>query len=171
MASVGQNAEEALSLNIMPMLDIFSILILFLLMSFSTDPVSHDITSGLEVPISVTLRSLDEIPTVTMTKSELRFSDMKVAELDPATGDFTYADYQKSQGALMVLYEELKKMNEANKKRKQPSGESEEDDSTPDALTMEIDKSHKYIILRRIMLTAQQAGFFGFKLMVIKENE
>lgn len=170
MATASSGSEETLSLNIMPMLDIFSILILFLLMSFSTDPVSHDITQGIEVPTSVTLLSLDEIPTVTVTRDELRFSDKKVADIDPATGDFTQADRRGGQGALLGLFDELEKMSEASKKRKKLSDKTDDDqEKPPDALTMEIDKSHKYVILRRILKSAQQAEFIAFKLMVTKE--
>lgn len=173
MASVGSDSEEGLSLNIMPMLDVFSILILFLLMSFSTDPVSHDITSGLVVPESLTIRSLDEIPVITASKSELRVADQKVASIDPATSDFTQEDRRGGQGALLGLHQELTKIAEANKKRKRAKVEQEEDDPDlpPDSLTMEIDKEHHFVILRRIMKSAQQAEFVAFKLMVTKNSE
>lgn len=174
MASVDSGSQEALSLNIMPMLDVFSILILFLLMSFSTDPVSHSETLGLEIPTSITLKSLDEIPTITVTAKELRFSDRKVADIDPATGDFTQADRRGGQGALLSLYDELAKMSEANKKRKRLSLEADEakqETSSLDALTLEMHKTHRYVVLRRILKSAQQAEFIAFKLMVEKGGE
>lgn len=170
MASMDSGSQEALSLNIMPMLDVFSILILFLLMSFSTDPVSHSETLGLEIPTSITLRSLDEIPTITVTSKELRFSDRKIAVIDPATGDFTQADRRGGQGALLGLFEELEKMSEASKKRKRQRLSTTDDKTptTPDALTMEMHKTHRYVVLRRILKSAQQAEFIAFKLMVEK---
>ena len=61
MASVSSESGDNLELNLMPMLDIFSILITFLLMSYSTDPVSYDINAGTELPESITLTSLDEL--------------------------------------------------------------------------------------------------------------
>ncbi|MCY4444648.1 MAG: biopolymer transporter ExbD [Proteobacteria bacterium] len=173
MAAVDSGSNETLVLNIMPMLDIFSILILFLLMSFSTDPVNHSITQGLDIPESVTLRSLDEIPIITVTKTELRFNEKKVASVDPATGDFTQEDKRGGQGALLGLYDELEKMSEKNKeRRRQKLSEVEDPDSiSPDALTMEIDKKHDFVVLRRVMKSAQQAEFISFKLMVLKEPE
>lgn len=170
MASVGgDGAGETVELNIMPMLDIFSILILFLLMSFSTDPVSHDITAGLEMPDSITLRSLDEIPKITMTQNSLRFMDKKVADIDPKTGDFL--EQYKTQGAVKPLFDELEKLAEANKKRKKLSAKEEEGKPQADALTMEMDKRHKFVVMRRIMKSAQQAEFIAFKLMVAKQGE
>lgn len=171
MASVDSGAGETLSLNIMPMLDIFSILILFLLMSFSTDPVSHDITAGLEIPESITLRSLDEIPQITVTETELRFGENKIADIDPASGDFV--ESAKTQGAVKPLFDELEKLAEANKKRKSLSEGLEAGENKPqtDALTLEMDKGHDFVVMRRIMKSAQQASFIAFKLMVSKSSE
>ena len=169
MASVGDGGGETVELNIMPMLDIFSILILFLLMSFSTDPVNHDITAGLEMPDSITLRSLDEIPKVTMTKNELLFQDKIIAKIDLKTRDF-FSNYT-TQGAIKPLFDELEKMAAANKKRKKLSINNADEKPQTDALTLEMDKGHEYIVLRRIMLSAQQAEFISFKLMVAKESE
>ena len=57
MASVG-GEEETLDLNLTPMLDIFSILVTFLLMSYSTDPINHDVDENLELPDSVDRKSV-----------------------------------------------------------------------------------------------------------------
>jgi len=164
MASVGSDSGETLSLNIMPMLDVFSILILFLLMSFSSDPVSHDLTAGLELPESVSLRSLDEIPTITMTKTEIRVGDRVISAL--VNGEVP--ETNRSQGAILPLFKELEKLAASNKVRK----EQKNNDSGPqrDALTVEMDQELTFKLLKRVMLTAQQAEFVAFKLMVNKLN-
>ena len=77
MASAGGGSKDTLSLNLYPMLDIFSILITFLLMSFSSDPVSHDVDAGIELPESSTIVALDEVPTIVVTKTEVRVNDKK----------------------------------------------------------------------------------------------
>ena len=48
MVSAGGDAGEAISLNLNPMLDIFSILITFLLMTYSVNPENVDPTQGVE---------------------------------------------------------------------------------------------------------------------------
>jgi hypothetical protein len=164
MASVGNDAGETLSLNIMPMLDVFSILILFLLMSFSTDPVSHDITAGLELPESLSIRSLDEIPTITITKKDIRIGDLVVTALE--NGEVPESN--KSQGAIAPLFKELDKLAEANRVRK--VNPAPEDGPQKYALTVEMDQSLTFKLLKRVMLTAQQAEFVAFKLMVNKLN-
>ena len=62
MASVGGDSDNHLSLNLTPMLDIFSILVTFLLMSYSTDPVNHDVDENMELLPSVTLSTWTKFP-------------------------------------------------------------------------------------------------------------
>ena len=136
MASVASNNGDQIELNIMPMLDIFSILILFLLMSFSTDPVNHDVSKGLELAESDTVQSLDEIPVLILTKNELLVNDKKI--LDIAGDDVDAAEL--SQGAISKVYQELLKVAEVNKR-------FTKDKSKPGQLTMEIDKKYSFKII------------------------
>ena len=55
MASFGEAGDGGVELNLMPMVDIFSILITFLLMTFSADPVTFNPSEGVELPKSETL--------------------------------------------------------------------------------------------------------------------
>ena len=165
MASLSSESGETLSLNIMPMLDVFSILILFLLMSFSTDPVSHDITAGLELPESISIRSLDENPLITITKKDIRVGDLIVTGLE--NGDVIESN--RTQGAIAPLFKELEKLAEANRVRKDLPVDLE--GPQKDALTVEMDQSLSFKLLKRVMLTAQQAEFVAFKLMVNKAND
>ncbi|NRA43733.1 MAG: biopolymer transporter ExbD [Oligoflexales bacterium] len=158
MASVGNDGGEQITLNIMPMLDIFSILILFLLMSFSTDPVSHDLNESTELPESATLNSLDEVPAIVLGVNEILVNGKKIVTL--INKDVQERD--SSQGAIHDLFLELEKLAEANKRF------SKTDKKKPGTLTVEIDKKHKFKLLKRVMLSAQQADFVKFKLMVSK---
>jgi len=164
LASVGNSGGKntTISLNLNPMLDVFSILITFLLMSFSTDPVSHDVNPGVELPESITIVALDEVPTIVVTKTEIFVNEKKLSTI--TAGDVIESD--RSQGAVMPVYQELKKLAEANKRiaaSKDPNAKK------PGTLTMEMDKGHRFQVAKRIMLSAQQAEFVTFKLMGSKE--
>lgn len=163
MASVASTNEDGLSLNLLPMLDIFSILITFLLMSYSTDPVSYDISAGLELPESMTITALDELPSIIVTKNEIIVNDKKVATI--LGGDVPEKD--RSQGAVYPVFVELEKLAEANKR----VFRGREDKTKTSTLTMEMDQSHRFKLMKRIMLSAQQAEFVTFKLMVGREGE
>jgi biopolymer transport protein ExbD len=158
MAGVSSGGDDVLALNIMPLLDIFSILILFLLMSFSTDPVTHDVNPALELPDSKTMRSLDEIPAIVVTKTEILVNDKKITTI--LNGDIQERD--RSQGAIYPLFTALEKLAEANKRYLR----GKKTKNIP--VTMEMDKGHNFKLLKRIMLSAQQAEFVTFKLMVSK---
>ncbi len=165
MASVSSESGSELELNLMPMLDIFSILITFLLMSYSTDPVSYDVNSGVELPESMTLSALDELPAIKVTKTEIFVNDLKVANI--VGGDVP--DKDKSQGAVFPVFQELEKLAEANK-RAFRGRMSELDKAKTSTLTMEMDQEHRFKLMKRIMLAAQQAEFITFKLMVAKQS-
>lgn len=165
MASVSSDSGDSLSLNLMPMLDIFSILITFLLMSYSTDPVSYDTNSGLELPESSTLATLDEIPAIVVTKTAILVNDRQVAEIKG--GDVP--ENQRSQGAVFPVFKELQKLAEANK-RLLGRRVQEAEKAKLSTLTMEMDLNHRFKLMKRIMLAAQQAEFITFKMMVARQS-
>jgi biopolymer transport protein ExbD len=163
MSSFGGSSKEAISLNLNPMLDVFSILITFLLMSFSADPISHDINPGIELPESKTTVALDEIPSITVTKSKLLVNDKEISPI--IGGDVPEKD--RSQGAIYPLYLELVKMAETMART---AGRTTRDEKKKlGTVTLEMDKDHRFKLLKRVMLTGQQADFITFKLMVSKE--
>ena len=170
MASVGGDSGESLSLNIMPVLDIMSILVTFLLMSYSTDPNNHDVDANLELPDSVTLVSMDEVPAITVNRGEILVNNKKVATLE--NGKLPQSEIQ--QGAAFPVYKALLEIAETNKKALESftradigSGEKK---AKPGEITIEMDKKHDFELLRRIMLAGQQADFITFKLLVAKES-
>ena len=157
MASVASEDEDHVSLNVMPMLDIFSILILFLLMSFSSDPLTHDLNKGVEIPESKTLQSLDEIPAIMVTLDTIYVNEKKVTSI--VNGDVLQKD--REQGAIYPMLKEMIKLAEA-------SDRYSKDKKSVRSVTIEIDKNHTFKLLKRVMLTAQQTDFVKFKLMVSK---
>ncbi|MFW7379081.1 MAG: biopolymer transporter ExbD [Oligoflexus sp.] len=169
MASAG-GGDESLSLNLMPMLDIFSILVTFLLMSYSTDPVNHDIDQNLELPDSVTIVNMDEIPTIIVNRNEIFVNDNKIVTLQ--NGLVPEEDVQ--QGAIYSVFKELEKLAAQNKQVIERfgagRGEDGEKPPKPGVLTIEMDRKHDFLLLRRLMLSGQQAEFITFKLLVAKEH-
>ncbi len=166
MASAGGDSGESLSLNLTPMLDIFSILVTFLLMSYSTDPTNHDVDANLELPDSVTLVNMDEIPSIVVNRKEILINNKSVVVLD--NGKVPASDIQ--QGAVFPVYKALLEIAETNKKAAEVlrNPASDEKKAKPGEITIEMDKKHNFEILRRVMLAGQQAEFITFKLLVAK---
>lgn len=166
MASVDPDSGDSLSLNIMPMLDIFSILLTFLLMSYSTDPVNHDVDQNLELPNSETLISLDEVPTVIVNRNEILINDKKIVDL--VGGKVQKKDL--SQGAIFPVFKELEAVSKSIKAMENKVFTGEGKKKTIDKLSLEMDKDHDFRLIKRIMLSAQQAEFISFKLVVGKQD-
>lgn len=162
MAGFG-DSRDSIRLNITPMMDVFSILITFLLMSYSTDPVNHDLGEGLELPKSSTLTGLDEIPSLTVTQREILINGKTVA---PIVGGDVPENY-RSQGAIQPVFEELEKLKKANDRVLRAQGKVKK----LGTLTMEMDKGHDFLLAKRLMLSAQQAEFLTFKLLVKKTSQ
>lgn len=163
MAVAGGASNETLSLPITPMLDIFSILVTFLLMSYSSDPISHDPNPALELPDSLTTVSLDEVPAVIVSKNEILVNDKKVVTVIGGNVDQQHT----TQGAIYPLFQELTKLHDANQNYGDSVAKAGGKLST---LTLEMDKKHNFELLKMIMLSAQQAKFITFKLLVSKEK-
>jgi biopolymer transport protein ExbD len=168
MASAGGDSSDTMSLNVMPMLDIFSILVTFLLMSYSTDPTNHDIDQNLELPDSVTLVSMDEVPSIIVSRNEILVNTKKVITLQ--NGRIPQADIQ--QGTAYPVYQELVEIQKVNKAAAEQlrGNQDGEKKAKPGEITIEMDKKHDFELLRRLMLAGQQAEFITFKLLVAKEN-
>lgn len=162
MAQVASENGDTISLNVMPMLDIFSILILFLLMNFSSDPLTYELHEAIDLPESRTIISLDEVPAISVTRNEVFVNDHKIAEI--MRGDIIAR--QTEQGGVLPLYLELKKLAEANARLVKVK-----DSKELSGITLEMDKSHSFKLLRKVMLSAQQSDFIKFKLMVSKPIE
>ena len=162
MASVSSDGDNNVALNVMPMLDIFSILILFLLMNFSSDPLSYEIHESVELPESVTFISLDEVPAIAVTKKDLLVNDHKIATINQGK----LVDLPEKGDATISLSLELKKLSEATNRLKKADKRDE-----VSSLTVEMDKDHPFKILRHVMSIAQQSEFIKFNLMVSKPIE
>ncbi len=168
MSSAGGDSGESLSLNLTPMLDIFSILVTFLLMSYSTDPTNHDVDANLELPDSVTLVSMDEVPSIVVNRKEILVNNKPIVTLE--NGKVPAAE--SSQGAIPALYKALKEIADTNKQalielRGSDAGEKK---AKPGEITVEMDKKHKFDLVKAVLRSGQQAEFITYKLLVAKPS-
>jgi biopolymer transport protein ExbD len=163
----GANSKDKFSLNLYPMIDIFSILICFLLMNFSTQGESVETRKGLELPRSEVRMSLDTAATVSISQTDITVQSTVTIPI-MANGDV--AESELLQGGLKRAYtvlQQVRASNETLKNRNQALGLSE---AEIDTLTLEADKKTTFQLIKRVMLTAQQADFISWKLAVDKSS-
>jgi biopolymer transport protein ExbD len=155
------------SLNLYPMLDVFSILIIFLVMNFSTSGESVETKLNMELPKSEVKMSLDSAANVSVSKTEMVIQGGITI---PLGSDGDVDEKYRDQGAIRVAYEEFKKVkaqNETLKNRNKSLNLSEADINT---LVLEADKEVQFKVLKRVMLSAQQADFIAWKMAVSRQS-
>lgn len=166
MAGSIEGSGDQVSLNLYPMVDIFSLLIVFLLMNYSTNGESVETKASLELPKSAVKLSLDSSATVSITKSEIIVQGGITIPI--VNGDIP--EEQKTQGAIKAAYEEFKKIRDQNQALKNRDKALALNDADIETLVLEADKSTEFKLVKRVMLTAQQAEFISWKLAVDKED-
>lgn len=170
MAGVDVGGKDSFTLNLYPMLDVFSILIVFLLMNFSVSGESAEVSANLELPLSSVKVSLDSAATVAITKSEIVIQGGMTIPLTPNSADVVESFKKDGQGALRTAYDEFKKIrdhNQALANRQKHLSLSKQDIST---LVMQSDKVIPYRIIKRVLASAQQAEFISWKFAVQKKD-
>lgn len=160
-------AGEGFNINLYPILDVFSILIVFLLMNYSTQGQSIDSSANLELPKSEVQLSLDEAAAVSITKTEIVIQGQVEIPLD-ANGDVPARFID--QGAIRPAYEEFVKLANSMQTLKNRDQALELTDADVRSLTLESDKTTSFRVIKRIMRSAQQAEFTSWKLALDKIN-
>ena len=154
--------EELPPLNINSMMDIFTNILVYLIMTYSATPVQITINSDLEVPISIAQLSLIEAVPVTVTKRGILVNNEPVAPFDEGFKlDSTY-----KQGAFLITPLQEALSQEADKQKRlaelNPARRFE-------GLIMLIaDKNMPSQVLFEVMYSAGQAEFAQFKFAVVK---
>jgi biopolymer transport protein ExbD len=158
---------EGFTINLYPILDVFSILIVFLLMNYSTQGQSIESTENLELPKSEVQLSLDESAAVSITKSEIVIQGQTEIPLD-ANGDVPARFLD--QGAIRPAYDEFVKLANSMQTLKNRDQALALTDADVRSLTLESDKTISFRVIKRIMRSAQQAEFTSWKLALDKIN-
>ena len=167
MSGISAEGGDSFTINLYPMLDVFSILICFLLMNYSTAGESVDTKANLELPKSDVKMTLDAAANVSITKTELIIQGGITIPIG-SDGDVS-ADVRK-QGAIMPAFEEFKKIRAQNETLKNRQKDLNLSNADMNSLTLEADKSIEFKLIKRVMLTAQQADFVSWKLAVDRQS-
>ncbi len=151
--------SKTFSLNITSMTDMFTILLCFLLQTYSTNEFNIDPEQGISLPLSSVMTDPSKAVKVALTKTELKIEGRTIASLGP-NGDFIAKDIETSDSNFIKpLFTELEKLTKADDGK---------DASIKDGkLIFEADSSLHYALLRKVMYTASMAGFPKLKLATV----
>lgn len=160
-------------LSITSMMDMMTIILVFLLKSYSTDDVSVAPSKDLQVPISSAEKSPKLAVNVVVSQSQIVVDGDEILTLervqDDSGAEVTAVPAGEKRGQLISsLYERLLEKAETAKDLAMRTG-SEEFEFKGEVL-LQCDKRLPFSVIREVMFTAGQAQFGNFRFIVIKAS-
>lgn len=150
--------NQTFGLNITSMTDMFTILLVFLLQTFSAGEVNIDPVTGVRLPTSTTEKNPVDGVKISISPTELKLDQLKVADvknnliataaMDPNDSNF-----------IQPLFDELQKFNKTHEKLAKTG-----------KVLFQADQALPYATLRKVMYTASMAGFPNLKLVTTAGN-
>ncbi len=141
------------------MMDMFTIILIFLLFSFSETPEKIQLGEDLQLPRSTAEAKYQQALKIILTQTELRVDDQLMATVHGQEIEgLTSTDYQSS-----ALYKRLKRIREDVKA-------TENDEQEPPHILFLCDKSHSFKTINSVIKTSGLAGYPNFQFGVLEEK-
>lgn len=158
-----QPASGDVSLNITAMADIFTILLVFLLKSFSTGVLSITPSTGLTLPQAQADEASIEALKVEISENAIVVENKPVTPLQAF--NFNSKDVE-SNGALKSLDDALK----IERKRQMVIAKANSDVKVDPKIIVIADQKTPYSTIKAVLASAAVNGYTDFKLAVIKDG-
>ena len=144
------------------LMDILTIILVFLLKSFSTDPVALKQAEDLKPPFSSAIIKAEQSTTVTLTLNHLMVDDKSVVKVEQGV----VGEGDTSGGGYLIdpLFQALQEQVDHQKRIATFNSAAE----FTGIITVISDRHVPFKLLSQVMYTAGQAQFSKFKFMVIK---
>jgi biopolymer transport protein ExbD len=156
--------DDGMSLNINSLMDIMTIILVFLLKSYSTNPVQLKPAPDLKPPFSISQLDPTESTTLTITLNNILVDDKKALDVDNGV----VAESDREGGGFMInpLFEALQAAVDHQKRVAKFNSTAE----FKGIVTIISDRHVPFDLLSQCMYTAGQASFSKFKFMVVKKG-
>ncbi len=156
------SAESGLSIT--SLMDMMTIILVFLLKSYSVEDIQVKPSADLKLPLSTAKKDPEVAVNVVISKRTISVDGVKVIDVDP--GELTVADEYKRGTMISPLYDTLQEKADdakalAARNPNQPF---------KGRLLLQCDKDIPFSLLREVMYTAGQAQFGEFKFVVFKSE-
>ncbi len=159
-ARQARGSSHEVKLNITSMMDMFTIILVFLLKSFSTQGQLVTPATGLVLPTSTVERATDEALSVKISRRRVAVEDRIVI------GEDRYKELLAQDDFLVQeLYDVLHKFAEEARKAAEMFGKEFSGE-----ITIQGDVEVPYKVLTRVMYTCGQAGYPIMNLIVYKKE-
>ena len=162
---------EPIQLNMLPMMALFTIILCYLLKSYSTDPVQIKPTPETVLPKSTSTLAPMKAVQLVISNRVILVGDKKVAEVKNGR---VAAEFKKDRNPasmyIVSLYEALKKAGDKQKMFARYNQKKQEL-QFKGLLTIIADKRIPFRLLTEVLYTAGQAEYGAYKFAVIKKED
>lgn len=170
--------EEAITseLNITAMMDMMTILLVFLLKSFGANAANITTNEDLVVPQSTSAHKVDELVAVTITAKQILVGDRAVVELETVQGAdgkplaVVPASVRDNGGRGMLIVPVEEQLRKEMDKIRQIA-EYNPSMQLKNQISIVGDGNTPYDVLTMVLYTAGKVGLDGYKFVVIGEQQ
>jgi biopolymer transport protein ExbD len=160
----GRKAQGAMDIDITSLLDILTILLVFLLQNYNNSGVIINVPKDITLPYSQSITLNNYGVNIQVSKSQIWIDDKEVVNTETANQSQLFDEGGRR---IIPLYNELIKIKE---KIKQSEKLSPQATKFSGLANLVIDKTMKYSYLKRVMYTCAAAGFKEFKFVVLSPH-
>jgi len=162
-----ERAGEIKELNIVAMMDMMTILLVFLLKSYQASTLSVNMGANLTIPVSSTQLQPQENISITISLNDLSVNDKRVLPLAQGTIAAEYKDGRKAEAFYVgAIYDALKREVDKQKYIAQYNKAA----PFTGRINVVADKKITYRTLMEVLYTAGQAELGEYKFMVMKNE-
>lgn len=161
--SRGKRKEKVFDVDITSLLDILTIMLVFLLQSYNSSGVTINVPKDIELPKSASETLNNFGVNVQVSKSQIWVDDKEVVNTDIPDDQL----FDQGGRRIVPLYNQLVKIKETIKQSEKLSPEATKFSGIANLV---VDKSLKYNYLKRVMYTCAAAGFKEFKFVVLTQG-
>ena len=158
--------EDIKDLNITPMMDMMTIILVFLLKSFTSSATLVNLDNNLALPSSQTQLAPKQAVPVTITKRVVLVEGDAVAPITNGRIDPQLKRDGDNGYYITPLVEMLNKLARREKKVAEMTGQKFDGE-----LTIIADKNTNYRLLTEILYSCGQAEYANFRLLVLKSRD
>jgi biopolymer transport protein ExbD len=152
-ARFNKKPNTTFALNITSMTDMFTIMLVFLLQTYSTNSFEVKPQMGLKMPSSITDKSPEDAPMVALSRDVLSLNEKPLV----TTSNFVVPAESLDQGQIIKpLLAGLQAIKLAKKDKEE--------------VILQIDKDCPYPNMKQVLSTASMAGFIKVRLAAVSGN-
>jgi len=163
-------ASEVTDLNLIPIMGLFTAMVLYLLKSYASDPVNIQPGPETRLPSSTSKLSPQDALQVAITEKVILVGDKMVARVENGR---VGAEYKKNNDPAQLFIEPLHDALEAEAEKKKMFASFNKDKKEMQfkgMLTIIADKRVPFRLLTEVLYTAGQAEYGSYKFAVLKKE-